>query len=217
MNVSKTEAFDAKAFLAAIGEGRSAEDFAKDRVVFAQGDAAESIFYVQRGKIKIAIVSPRGKEAVLGIVGEGAFFGEGCLAGQPLRTSTASAMTDCSISRVSTAAMTRILLDEPSFSTLFIAHLLSRNIRIEEDLADQLFNSSEKRLARILLLLANFNNDIQPDVAIPKISQETLAEMVGTTRSRVSVFLNKFRKLGYIDYNERIHVYSSLVNVLLCE
>jgi CRP/FNR family transcriptional regulator, cyclic AMP receptor protein len=179
------------------------------------------VFYVQRGKVKLATVSPRGKEAVTAILSEGFFFGEGCLAGQPVRMATAVAITECSIVEVKKTVMTRILHEEPEFSELFIAHLLTRNIRIEEDLIDQLFNSSEKRLARILLLLANFGKDARLDDAIPNISQETLAEMIGTTRSRVSFFLNKFRKLGFIEYDGRtqvhggMHVHTTLLNVVL--
>jgi CRP-like cAMP-binding protein len=207
--------FDSKTFLAAVGDGRSIQKYRKERVVYAQGDAADSVFYVQRGKIKIGIVSASGKEAVLAICGEGYFFGEGCLAGQPLRMATAAAMTDCTVVQVSKAVMTRVLREEPAFSETFIAHLLTRNIRIEEDLVDHLFNSSEKRLARILLLLANFGKDVQPEEVIPTISQQTLAEMVGTTRSRVSFFLNKFRKLGFIEYNGGMHVHPSLLNIVL--
>ncbi|HEY4441258.1 MAG TPA: Crp/Fnr family transcriptional regulator [Candidatus Elarobacter sp.] len=207
--------FDSKTFLAAVGDGRSIQKYRKERVIYAQGDPADSVFYVQRGKIKIGIVSASGKEAVLAICAEGYFFGEGCLAGQPLRMATAAAMTDCTVVQVSNAVMKRVLRDEPAFSETFIAHLLTRNIRIEEDLVDHLFNSSEKRLARILLLLANFGKDVQPEEVIPTISQQTLAEMVGTTRSRVSFFLNKFRKLGFIEYNGGMHVHPSLLNVVL--
>ena len=215
MRMPEAEPFDSKAFLAAVGDGRTIHKYRKDQVVYAQGDAADSVFYVQRGRIKLAIVSPRGKEAVIAILGDGFFFGEGCMAGQPFRMATAVAMTDCSIVQVKKPVMTRVLHDEPEFSETFIAHLLTRNIRIEEDLVDQLFNSSEKRLARILLLLANFGKDVRPEEVIPNISQETLAEMVGTTRSRVSFFLNKFRKLGFIEYNGGMHVHTSLLNVVL--
>ncbi len=202
-------------------DGRTIEKYRKKRIIFAQGDPADSVFYVQRGKVKLATVSPRGKEAVTAILSEGFFFGEGCLAGQPVRMATAVAITECSIVEVKKTVMTRILHEEPEFSELFIAHLLTRNIRIEEDLIDQLFNSSEKRLARILLLLANFGKDARLDDAIPNISQETLAEMIGTTRSRVSFFLNKFRKLGFIEYDGRtqvhggMHVHTTLLNVVL--
>lgn len=207
--------FDSEAFLAAVGDGRTTQDYSKNDVVFAQGDPADSVFYIQEGQIKLGIVSPVGKEAVLAILSQGFFFGEGCLAGQPLRTATAKAITDCSIVQVRKSVMTRVLHEEPEFSEKFIAHLLTRNIRIEEDLVDQLFNSSEKRLARVLLLLANFGKDGQPQEVIPTISQETLAEIVGTTRSRVSFFLNKFRKLGFIEYNGKMHIHSSLLNVVL--
>jgi CRP/FNR family cyclic AMP-dependent transcriptional regulator len=211
----QTEAFDSKTFLAAVGDGRTVQPYGKGDIVFAQGDAAGSVYYILRGRIKLAIVSPRGKEAVIAFLDEGFFFGEGCMAGQPFRMASAVAMSDCSIVEVSKAKMTRVLHDEPEFSETFISHLLTRNIRIEEDLVDQLFNSSEKRLARILLLLANFGKEVRPEEVIPNISQETLAEMVGTTRSRVSFFLNKFRKLGFIEYNGGMHVHPSLLNVVL--
>lgn len=215
MQLEKHQPFDSKAFLAAVGDGRTIQTYRKDHVVFAQGDAADSVFYIQRGRVKLAIVSPRGKEAVIAIMGAGFFFGEGCLAGQPVRMATAVALAECSIIQVKKDVMIRVLHEEPEFSELFIAHLLTRNIRIEEDLIDQLFNSSEKRLARILLLLANFGKDARPEEVIPSISQETLAEMIGTTRSRVSFFLNKFRKLGFIEYNGGMHVHTSLLNVIL--
>lgn len=207
--------FNSKLFLAAVGDGRTITKYRNDRVIYSQGDPAYSVFYVQRGKVKLTIVSPRGREAVVAILGSGLFFGEGCLAGQPLRMAGAVAITDCTIVQVNKEIMARVLHDEPVFSETFIAHLLTRNIRIEEDLVDQLFNSSEKRLARILLLLANFGKDGQPQEVIPKISQETLAEMIGTTRSRVSFFLNKFRKLGFIEYNGKMHIHSSLLNIVL--
>lgn len=207
--------FDARAFLAAVGDGRTVTSYKKNSVVFAQGDVADSVFYIQRGKVKLAILSPRGKEAVIAMMSPGFFFGEGCLAGQPFRMATASAMTDCSIVQVEKRVMSRVLHDEPDFSEMFIAHLLTRNIRIEEDLIDQLFNSSEKRLARILLLLANFGKDGRQEEVIPHISQEILAEMIGTTRSRVSFFLTKFRKLGFIEYKDGMHVHTSLLSVIL--
>ncbi|MGD1065324.1 MAG: Crp/Fnr family transcriptional regulator [Vulcanimicrobiaceae bacterium] len=213
--IEESRPFDSKAFLTAVGDGRTVLTYKKERVIFAQGDPADSVFYVQRGKVKLGIVSPRGKEAVVAILNGGSFFGEGCLAGQPLRMATAVAMTECSLVQVERSTMIRVLHDEPDFSETFIAHLLTRNIRIEEDLVDQLFNSSEKRLARILLLLANFGKDGHPEEVIPQISQETLAEMIGTTRSRVSFFLNKFRKLGFIEYNGGMHVHTSLLNVIL--
>jgi len=215
MTAIETRPFDSKSFLAVVGDGRTIETYRKNRVVFAQGDPADSVFYIQRGKVKLAILSPRGKEAVIAIMSSGFFFGEGCLVGQPLRMATASAITECTVVQVKKSVMTRVLHDEPEFSEMFITHLLTRNIRIEEDLIDQLFNSSEKRLARILLLLANFGKDGRPEEVIPNISQETLAEMIGTTRSRVSFFLNKFRKLGFIEYNGGMHVHTSLLNVVL--
>ncbi len=211
----RTKPFDAKALLAAVGDGRTIQSYPKNHVVFAQGDSADAVFYIQRGKVKLSIVSPRGKEAVIAILTAGAFFGEGCIAGQPVRMATAAAIVDCTLVHVQKSVMVRILHDEPKFTEMFISHLLTRNIRIEEDLVDQLFNSSEKRLARILLLLANFGKDGRPEEVIPNISQETLAEMIGTTRSRVSFFLNKFRKLGFIKYNGGMHIHTSLLNVIL--
>jgi CRP/FNR family cyclic AMP-dependent transcriptional regulator len=185
------------------------------QVIFAQGDPADAVFYVQHGQVKLTIVSAQGKEAVVGIFSATDFFGEASLAGQPLRIATATAMGDCVIVRLSKLAMVRLLHDEPAFSELFVAHLLSRNIRVEADLVDQLFNSSEKRLARVLLLLANFGKEGKPEAVIPNITQETLAEMIGTTRSPVSFFMNKFRKLGFIDYNGKLSVHSALLNVVL--
>jgi CRP/FNR family transcriptional regulator, cyclic AMP receptor protein len=209
--------FDPKAFLAKIGEGTIAE-YLRDQVVFSQGDPADSVFYIQKGKIKLTVVSNNGKEAIIAILDIGDFLGEGCLTVQPLRMATATAMSDCSIVRMEKAAMVRVLHDEPTFSEMFVSYLLSRNMRIEEDLVDQLFNSSEKRLARVLLLLAHFGKEGKPEPVIAKISQETLAEMIGTTRSRVSFFMNKFRKLGFIEYNgglDGLHVHSSLLNIVL--
>jgi len=185
--------------------------------VFAQGDPADAVFYIQKGKVKITIVSEQGKEAVVAILAADEFLGEGCLAGQAQRIATAAAMTESVILRLEKAAIVRVIHQEPAFSEMFIAHLLGRTIRVEADLVDQLFNSSEKRLARVLLLLANFGKESKPEPIIAKISQETLAEMIGTTRSRVSFFMNKFRKLGLIDYNGGIHVHSSLLNVVLHE
>jgi CRP-like cAMP-binding protein len=215
----KSIAFDPKAFLSKIGGGRTNTKFAANDLVFTQGDAANAIYYLQKGKIKITVASENGKEAVLAIIGPDDFFGEGCLNGQTRRLATATAMTDCQIMRLERASMLRALHDEPAFSELFILHLLHRNSRIEEDLVDQLFNSSEKRLARTLLLLANFGKDSKPEPVIAKISQETLAEMVGTTRSRVSFFMNKFRRLGFIDYDGdahgQLHVNASLLNMAL--
>ena len=207
--------FDPIALLAKAGEGRAASGYASGQVIFAQGDPADAVFYVQTGRVKLTIVSGQGKEAVVGIYSATDFFGEASLAGQPLRIATATAMSECLIVRLAKSAMIRMLHDEPTFSELFVAHLLSRNIRVEADLVDQLFNSSEKRLARILLLLANFGKEGKPEAVIPNITQETLAEMIGTTRSRVSFFMNKFRKLGFIEYNGKLSVHSSLLNVVL--
>jgi len=207
--------FDPHAFLATIGEGRESVLFAKKQTIFAQGDTADAVFYVQTGKIKLTVVSKTGKEATIGILGNGDFFGEGGLAGQLLRMSSATAMTDCAILRIEKKAMMEALHREHEFSDLFVAYLLARNIRYEEDLVDQLFNSSEKRLARILLLLAHFGKEGTPEAVVPKISQETLAEMIGTTRSRVSFFMNRFRKLGFIHYNGGLQVHSSLLHVVL--
>jgi CRP-like cAMP-binding protein len=207
--------FDPIAFLAKTGEGRAASSYASGQVIFAQGDPADAVFYVQTGRVKLTIVSGQGKEAVVGIYSATDFFGEASLAGQPLRIATATAMIECLIVRLAKSAMIRMLHDEPTFSELFVAHLLSRNIRVEADLVDQLFNSSEKRLARVLLLLANFGKEGKPEAVVPNITQETLAEMIGTTRSRVSFFMNKFRKLGFIEYNGKLSVHSSLLNVVL--
>jgi len=208
--------FDPKKFLATIGTGRKVVAFPKKKTIFAQGDAADSVFYVQQGKVRLSVVSKVGKEATLGILGEGEFFGEGGLAGQPLRMGSATAMTDCELLCIDKKAMMLALHREHKFSDLFVAYLLARNIRYEEDLVDQLFNSSEKRLARILLLLAHFGKDGVPDTVIPKISQESLAEMIGTTRSRVSFFMNRFRKLGFVDYGgDGLQVHSSLLNIVL--
>jgi CRP-like cAMP-binding protein len=207
--------FDPETFLSKVGEGRSIAEYRKGQVVFAQGDKADAVFYLRKGKIKLTVVSNQGKEAVVAILGENEFFGEGCLVAQPLRMATATALTPCSILRLEKSAMVRALHQQPTFSGRFITHLLSRNIRIEEDLVDQLFNSAEKRLARVLLLLANFGKEGKPEAVIPKINQETLAEMIGTTRSRVSFFMNKFRKLGFIHYNDGLEVHSALLNVIL--
>jgi CRP/FNR family transcriptional regulator, cyclic AMP receptor protein len=209
--------FNPKAFLDKVGEGRSIATYCSDQVVFSQGDAADSVFYIQRGKLKVTVVSEQGKEAVVAILGTNEFFGEGCLAGQAQRLATVRTMMDSVIMQLNKAAILRVIREEPAFSEMFIAHLLRRTIRVEADLVDQLFNSSEKRLARLLLLLANFGKDDKPEPIIAKISQETLAEMIGTTRSRVSFFMNKFRRLGFIDYNGGIEVHSSLLNVVLHE
>jgi CRP-like cAMP-binding protein len=189
--------------------------FAKKQSVFVQGDSADAVFYIQKGKVRLSVVSRNGKEATIGLLSERDFFGEGCLAGQPLRMCSATAMTDCTVTRIEKKSMMEVIHLQRAFSDMFVAYLLTRNIRYEEDLVDQLFNSSEKRLARILLLLANFGKDGKPEVAIPRISQETLAEMVGTTRSRVNLFMNRFRKLGFVRYNGVLEVYPSLLNVVL--
>ena len=207
--------FDPETFLATVNRAGTQGDYRKRQRVFSQGEPADAIFYVQKGRVKLTVVSKVGKEAVIAVLGPGDFFGEGCLAGQLQRMSTAAAMSESAIIRLEKAAVIRAFHDEPAFSEMFLHYLLSRNIRIEEDLVDQLFNSSEKRLARVLLLLANFGKEGKPELVIPKISQETLAEIVGTTRSRVSFFMNKFRKLGFIEYNGTLHVHSSLLNVVL--
>jgi len=216
MSAKEKRDFDPHAFLSTIGEGREFVLFPKKTGIFAQGDTADSVFYVQTGKVKLTIVSKTGKEATVGIFGEGDFFGEGALAGQAVRMGSATAMTDCAILHIDKKAMMEALHREHELSDMFVAYLLGRNIRYEEDLVDQLFNSSEKRLARILLLLAHFGKDGKPESVIPRISQETLAEMVGTTRSRVSFFMNRFRKLGFVDYDDSgLQVHSSLLNIVL--
>jgi len=217
MATKAQSSFDPKKFLASVGNGRTIGKHSKDETVFAQGDAADAVFYIQKGKVKVSVVSEQGKEAIVAILEAKEFFGEGCLAGQSRRMATAVTMTDAVISRLEKSAVVRALHQEPAFSEVFIAHLLGRNIRVEADLVDQLFNSSEKRLARMLLLLANFGRAEEPEPMIAKISQETLAEMIGTTRSRVSFFMNKFRKLGFISYNGGIEVHRSLLNVVLHE
>jgi len=208
-------AFDPKEFLSKVNGGQRIFDYRKDQIVYRQGDPADAVFYIQSGRVKKTVVSEQGKEAVVALLGAGDFFGEGCLAGEALRLATVVALTKCVIARVSKADITRVIHEEPAFAELFISHLLARNSRVEEDLVDQLFNSSEKRLARTLLLLANFGKESKPEPIIAKVSQETLAEMIGTTRSRVSFFMNKFRKLGLIDYNGSIEIHSSLLNVVL--
>jgi len=213
----KLSKFDTKKFLSTIDGGRKIAAFPKKQAIFVQGDSSDAVFYIQRGKVRLTVVSKTGKEATIGILNEGDFFGEGCLAGQPLRLCTATAMTDCSVMRIDQKAMMEVLHREHEFSDTFVAYLLKRNIRYEEDLVDQLFNSSEKRLARILLLLAQFGKEGAPETVIAKISQETLAEMIGTTRSRVSFFMNRFRELGFIDYQggDALQVHSSLLNIVL--
>lgn len=215
--MSSNATFDVHAFLAMAGIACCTHEFRRGQVVYAQGDIADAVFYVRSGMVKITVVSDEGREAVTAILGDGNFLGEACLAGQERRSSTATAMGRTVVFRFERDAIVRIIHERPEFSDRFIAHILSRNIRAEEDLVDQLFNSSEKRLARTLLLLARFGKDGSPGTVIPKVSQETLAEMIGTTRARVSVFMNKFRKLGYIDYNGEIEVHRDLLNVLLPE
>jgi CRP/FNR family transcriptional regulator, cyclic AMP receptor protein len=216
VSAKRLSKFDPKTFLSTLDGGRKIATFAKKETIFAQGDSSDAVFYIQEGKVKLTVVSKIGKEATIGILNEGAFFGEGCLTGQHLRLCSATALNDCSVMRIEKKAMIEVLHREHAFSDLFVAYLLARNIRYEEDLVDQLFNSSEKRLARILLLLAHFGKDGVPEPVIPKISQETLAEMIGTTRSRVSFFMNRFRKLGFVDYDESgFQVHSSLLNIVL--
>ena len=208
-------AFDPHTFLAKVGAGRTLVACRAQSPIFAQGEAADAVFYLQEGQVKLTVVSEQGKEAVIALLEAQAFFGEACLTGQPVRMATATAITECALMRIAKPAMIGVLHAEPAFSELFMAYLLSRNGRIEADLIDHLFNSSEKRLARVLLLLAHFGKEGKTELVIPQISQETLAEMIGTTRSRVNFFLNKFRKLGFIDYNGGLHVHSALLNVIL--
>jgi CRP-like cAMP-binding protein len=204
-----------KRFLANVGDGKTIARYRKEDVVFSQGEAADAVFYIQKGRVKLTVVSAQGKEAIIAILGPGHFFGEGCLNGHALRLATTAAIDDCVITRIAKTTMIATMRDEPDLSELFMAYLLQRNGRIEEDLIDQLFNSSEKRLARLLLLLANFGKEGRPEPIVGKISQETLAEMIGTTRARVSFFMNKFRKLGFIEYNGTLEVHNSLLNVVL--
>ena len=210
-----TKKFDPKVFLSTVNGGRSEKSYAKDEVIFAQGEPADAVFYVQKGRVKVTVASKQGREAVIAILPSGSFVGEGCLVGQPVRLSTASALVASEVMRLDKAAMVKVLRDQPNFAELFTAYLLMRNSRVEEDLVDQLFNSSEKRLARVLLLLANFGKDGRQEPVVTKISQETLAEMVGTTRSRINFFMNKFRQLGLIEYNGSLHVHTALLNVVL--
>jgi CRP-like cAMP-binding protein len=209
--------FDPAAFLKTAANGRIISAHKKKDIIFEQGDPAESVIYIKSGKVKVTVISKEGNEAVVAILGTDEFLGEGCLIGQPKRLATASAMTDCVVMRVTKTEIERVLKSEPAFSQMFVTHILARNARVEEDLVDQLFNSTEKRLARVLLLLANFGKTGRPEPILAKISQETLAEMIGTTRSRVSHFMNKFRKLGFIDYNGHIDVHSSLLSVVLTD
>jgi len=213
----KLSTFDPKTFLSTINGGRKIEPFRKKQTIFSQGDSSDTVFYIREGKVKLTVVSQIGKEATIGILNKGDFFGEGCLTGQPLRLCSATAMTDCSVMKIDKKSMVEVLHQQHAFSDMFVAYLLTRNIRYEEDLVDQLFNSSEKRLARILLLLAHFGKDGKPETLIPKMSQEALAEMIGTTRSRVSFFMNRFRALGFIDYDggSGLQVHSSLLNIVL--
>ena len=214
-NKANQAIFDPKEFLAKVGEGKTILEFRKDEIVFAQGDVANTVFYIQKGRVKVVVISEQGKEAVVGSLEPGQFFGEGCMNGHSLRIATTTAMEECLVTAITKTAMLVALHGQPKFSELFMTYLLTRNSRIEEDLIDQLFNSSEKRLARLLLLLANFGKEGSPQPITPNISQETLAEMIGTTRSRVSFFMNKFRKLGFISYNGKIEVNSSLLNAVL--
>ena len=209
--------FDPVAFLTNVGAGRNIARHSKKEVIFTQGEDADAVFYVRKGKVKVAVLSKDGKEAIVALLGPDEFVGEGCLIGQPKRLATASALTECETMRVDKKAIQRVLHDELAFSQMFISHILARNARVEEDLVDQLFNSTEKRLARLLLLLANFGKEGRPEPILAKISQETLAEMIGTTRSRVSHFMNKFRKLGFINYNGHLEVHNSLLGVLLAD
>jgi CRP-like cAMP-binding protein len=216
LSQESSDEFDPRLFLTKLAPGKSGQEYQGAETIFSQGDPADAVFYVQRGQVKLTVVSKRGKEAVVAILPEGSFFGESCLAGQPLRMSTASAVRLSTIVRVEKPAMVQLLHREPEFAERFLAYLLSRSIRMEADLVDQLFNSSEKRLARLLLLLANFGQESKPIPVVAKMSQETLAEMIGTTRSRVSFFMNRFRRLGFLDYNGGgMHVHSSLVSVVL--
>ena len=214
---AKGARFNPIAYLATAAKGRVISTHPKKQIIFAQGDAADSVHYIQAGKVKVTIVSPGGKEAIVAILGPDEFFGEGCLIGQPKRLATATAMTESTTMQVDKTEIMRVLKDESTFSQMFVVHILSRNARIEEDLVDQLFNSTEKRLARVLLMMANFGKEGRPEPVVAKISQETLAEMIGTTRSRVSHFMNKFRQLGFISYNGHLEVHSSLLSVVLAE
>jgi len=207
--------FNPQTFLKQVGSGKTTLTFPKKQIIFSQGDASDAVFYIQTGKVKLSVVSQQGKEAVIAILEKGSFFGEGCLAGQLMCMATATTTENSALVRIEKTAMIRVLHNEPAFSELFLAYLLGRNIRIQEDLVDHLFNSSEKRLARVLLLMAQFGKEGKPEQVVPKVSQEMLAEMIGTTRSRVSFFMNKFRKLGFVYYNGGLHVHSSLLNIVL--
>jgi CRP/FNR family transcriptional regulator, cyclic AMP receptor protein len=215
MSVENHQSFDVEAFLTTVDGGRTISTYQINQTVFSQGDAADSVFYIQSGKIKVVVLSDQGKEAIVALLGAGDFFGENCLTGQPRRIATVVATMESVIMRLEKGAVIRVLHEEPQFSEKLLTHLLARNVRVEADLVDQLFNSSEKRLARILLLMANFGKEGKPEEVIANINQTTLAEMVGTTRSRVNFFMNKFRKLGFIEYNGTMKVHSSLLNVVL--
>jgi CRP-like cAMP-binding protein len=215
--IAERPSFDPAIFLATAAVGRDISKYSKKEVIFAQGDAADAVFYIKKGRVKVAVVSKQGKEAIVALLGADEFVGEGCLIGQPKRLATASAMTECELMRVEKSEIQRVIHDEPAFTKMFVAHILERNARVEEDLVDQLFNSTEKRLARLLLLLANFGKEGRPQPILAKISQETLAEMIGATRSRVSHFMNKFRQLGFIEYNGHVEVHNSLLSVLLTD
>jgi len=215
MGSKRIPPFNPKTFLTQVGSGKTILQVRKKQIVFSQGDAADAVFYLQEGRVKLTVVSPQGKEAVVAILEGGDFLGEPCLAGELVRMATATALDTSTLVRIDKTAMIRVLHNEPTFSELFMSHLLARNVRIQEDLVDQLFNSAEKRLARILLLLAHFGKEGKPEPVIAKVSQETLAEMIGTTRSRVSFFMNKFRKLGFLEYNGGLHVHSSLLSIVL--
>ena len=217
MAKERSQQFDTATFLAQPGDGRSITKHRKNQIIFSQGDPADSVFYIQKGKLKVTVVSARGKEAVAAILGPDEFFGEACMAGQSLRLVTVSAMTDAVVVRIEKPEMIRLVQEQPAFSQIFMTHILNRTIRVEADLIDQLFNSSERRLARLLLLLANYGSEGKPEPILAQISQETLAEMIGTTRSRVSFFMNRFRKLGFISYNGNIEVHKSLLNLVLHE
>jgi CRP/FNR family transcriptional regulator, cyclic AMP receptor protein len=215
MGRKRITTFIPQEFLRQLGSGKTTLQIRKKQSLFSQGDAAEAVFYILKGQVKLTVVSRQGKEAVVAVLGGGDFLGESCLAGQPKRLATATSLEDSTVVRIDKTVMTRVLRDEPTFAELFLTYLLSRNVRIQEDLVDQLFNSAEKRLARILLLLANFGKEGKPEPVIAQVSQEMLAEMIGTTRSRVSFFMNKFRKLGFLNYNGGLHVHSSLLNIVL--
>ena len=207
--------FNPQTFLKQVGSGKTNLTCPKKQILFSQGDKADAVFYIQAGRVKLTVISQQGKEAIIAILEQGGFFGEGCLAGQLVCMATATTAEDSALVRIDKKAMIRVLHDEPAFSELFVSYLLARNIRIQEDLVDHLFNSSEKRLARVLLLMAHFGKEGKPEPVVPKVSQETLAEMIGTTRSRVSFFMNRFRKLGFVHYNGGLHVHSSLISIVL--